>query len=132
MSSSALQIVAVALLWGCTNPLLNRAAQQKHHTVQHATLLKQLYNDIYSLVANYRFLLCYLLNQCGSVLFLYLLGNTPLSLASPLCNGLTFVTTALMSYYIGEHVNINMYTVAGCTLIVTGFAICIQQQHGIQ
>ena len=123
--TSVSEIVLVSLLWGCTNPLLNKSTQQsiKQSDSKKHSLLTELYN----LFTNYQFIVYYIFNQFGSILYIYLLSQLSLSVASHCCNGLTFVTTAIMSYIIGENITITTNTVIGCILVLIGFTLCVQQ-----
>lgn len=49
-----------------------------------------------------QYLLPFLLNQCGSVLYFLTLQSTDLSLALPVSNSLTFVFTAITGWFLGE------------------------------
>lgn len=46
----------------------------------------------------FKYLLPFLLNQCGSVLYVSNLGNSDLSLIVPVTNGLTFAFTAITGW----------------------------------
>lgn len=49
-----------------------------------------------------QYLLPFLLNQCGSVLYFLTLQDTDISLAVPVSNSLTFVFTAMTGWFLGE------------------------------
>jgi len=49
-----------------------------------------------------QYILPFILNQCGSVLYFLTLQNTDISLAVPVSNSLTFVFTAIMGWFLGE------------------------------
>lgn len=76
-------------------------------------------------LASWRFWLFYGINQLGSVLYNYLLGTTDLALASPVCNSLTFVFTAITAALLGEKQPLNWRTVLGTMLIIAGVALCV-------
>ena len=71
---------AVGLLWGITNPFLEHGAKtvnketEKDKTSKANILIRSL-SFLWNLVSNYQFLIPYLMNQLGSVLFYYALGN---------------------------------------------------------
>lgn len=77
------------------------------------------------MLASWRFWLFYGINQLGSVLYNYLLGTTDLALASPVCNSLTFVFTAITAALLGEKQPLNWRTVLGTALIIAGVALCV-------
>lgn len=56
-------------------------------------------NDV---VCSLQYILPFLLNQCGSVLYFLTLQNTDISLAVPVSNSLTFVFTAITGWFLGE------------------------------
>ena len=89
--ATALGLLAVAALWGCTNPLLNKASQGMEQrpasspavlasssaatTSAPRSLLRRLACDTAYLLTNWRFLLPFAINQAGSALFLVALGH---------------------------------------------------------
>jgi drug/metabolite transporter (DMT)-like permease len=101
MLQNILALVTVAFLWGGTNPLIKRYStgvdQIKGHSGVHQWLL-----EIKFLVTRWRYIVSFLLNQSGSVLYVLTLQDTDLSLAVPLANGLSFVFTALVARLLGE------------------------------
>lgn len=66
----------------------------------------------------------FLLNQLGSVLFVYTLGQTDLSLAVPLSNGLTFLVTTVVGRCLGEETTSRM-TWVGALLVCAGVTLCV-------
>ena len=139
--------------WGCTQPLL-KISQDASGQQRRKQTGSRLLSDLYSLFSNWRFslrkspFLCdelvelviytrplpslkaFAVNQLGSVLFTYLLGTAPLSLAVPACNGFAFMFTALSSEFVfecdrkvgrGERI----YTLCGCFLVLVGVGLCL-------
>lgn len=49
-----------------------------------------------------QYILPFILNQCGSVLYFLTLQSTDISLAVPVSNSLTFVFTAITGWFLGE------------------------------
>lgn len=45
----------------------------------------------------------FILNQLGSLIYIFALQSTNLSIAVPIANSLTFVFTALTAHFIGEN-----------------------------
>jgi len=113
MSSESLWVlggaVLVGALWGCTNPLMARGGRGMLELSippvtlsRPAQILHTFARQTAYLFSNWRFVLPFVANQLGSVLFVGLLGRIDLSLAVPACNALAMVFTALTSQAIGE------------------------------
>ncbi|XP_059111012.1 transmembrane protein 234 isoform X2 [Peromyscus eremicus] len=117
-----LALVLVAALWGGTQPLLKRASaglQQVHEK----TWARQLLQEMKTLFLNTEYLMPFLLNQSGSLLYYLTLASTDLTLAVPICNSLAIVFTLIVGKVLGE--DIGGKPVAGMVLTVTGITLCI-------
>lgn len=131
VTDSVLYLCVVAVLWGVTNPFMKKGAQGLE-TVKATSAYKQFIKEIAFLVTNLKvcyifvsdifyqiiiyykiyvynwfycftqYLLPFLLNQCGSVLYFLTLQSTDISLAVPVSNSLTFVFTAMTGSFLGE------------------------------
>uniref|UniRef100_A0ABK0LG68 Transmembrane protein 234 n=1 Tax=Rattus norvegicus TaxID=10116 RepID=A0ABK0LG68_RAT len=98
-----LALVLVAALWGGTQPLLKRASsglQQVHER----TWARQLVGEMKALFLNTEYLMPFLLNQSGSLLYYLTLASTDLTLAVPICNSLAIVFTLIVGKVLGEDV----------------------------
>ncbi|XP_028615833.1 transmembrane protein 234 isoform X1 [Grammomys surdaster] len=118
-----LALVLVAALWGGTQPLLKRASsglQQVHEQ----TWARQLLQEMKTLFSNTEYLMPFLLNQSGSLLYYLTLASTDLTLAVPICNSLAIVFTLMVGKVLGEDVG-GKEAVAGMVLTVTGITLCI-------
>ncbi|KAM7324258.1 hypothetical protein ACRRTK_016563 [Alexandromys fortis] len=118
-----LALVLVAALWGGTQPLLKRASaglQQVHEQ----TWARQLLQDMKTLFLNTEYLMPFLLNQSGSLLYYLTLASTDLTLAVPICNSLAMVFTLIIGKILGEDVG-GKQAVAGMVLAITGVTLCI-------
>ena len=113
--SKALSYLFVASLWGITNPLLKRASSI-HLTHQNDSMITMLKSLIY----DYRKLFPFIFNQMGSLMFYYLLANEPVTIASPLCNSLTFTITSITAYYLGERSQSPLLLFSGIILVLLG------------
>ncbi|XP_051027516.1 transmembrane protein 234 isoform X2 [Acomys russatus] len=117
-----LALVLVAALWGGTQPLLKRASsglQQVHEQ----TWARQLLQEMRTLFLNTEYLMPFLLNQSGSLLYYLTLASTDLTLAVPICNSLAIVFTLIVGKVLGE--DIGGKPVAGMVLTVAGITLCI-------
>jgi threonine/homoserine efflux transporter RhtA len=101
-------LVVVGVVWGLTNKLLDTPAELD------APKLPQWVRKF----LHWRFLLPFLANQTGSLMFYWALGRTPLSLAVPLANSVSFLTTMLLDKRSAE-----LYI--GASLIVAGMSLCL-------
>ncbi|XP_043278355.1 transmembrane protein 234 homolog [Venturia canescens] len=124
--ASVLEIIAylviVAILWGVTNPLLKKGATGIDDVKASSTSGKFL-REVYFLVTNLKYMIPFLVNQCGSLLYVMTLQSADLSLAVPVTNSLTFVVTAMAGWIFGEekpHKNVYI----GILMIIAGTTIC--------
>ncbi|KOB51963.1 Uncharacterized protein OBRU01_26780, partial [Operophtera brumata] len=66
----------------------------------------------------------WLVNQAGSLVYLLAVQRAPLSLAVPVANGLAFACTALAGALTGLEEPLHRGSVLGIALIVAGTALC--------
>ncbi|KYF43743.1 family UPF0546 protein [Toxoplasma gondii ARI] len=137
--SMILGLLAVGILWGVTIPLMRDGglaadgdkAPEFDEKDKLSSSGKKLRGGIVGcflsllrLLIQWRVLVPYLLNQCGSLCYYYLLGEYDLSITAPLANTLafffTFLTEAIMKKALPS-----AQEIVGCALIVFGFAICV-------
>lgn len=118
-----LALVLVAALWGGTQPLLKRASVGLQQ-VQERNWARQLLQEMKTLFLNPEYLMPFLLNQSGSLLYYLTLASTDLTLAVPICNSLAIVFTLIVGKLLGEDVG-GKREVAGMVLTVTGITLCI-------
>ncbi|XP_048221979.1 transmembrane protein 234-like [Perognathus longimembris pacificus] len=118
-----LALVLLAALWRGTQPLLKRASAGLQQ-VREPTWAHQLLQEMKILFLNTEYLMPFLLNQCGSLLYYLTLASTDLTLAVPFCNSLAIVFTLIVGKVLGEDIG-GKGAVAGMTLTVTGIALCI-------
>ena len=116
-------LVAVALLWGTTNPLMKKGSAGVEK-ISYQNRLVQLVMEIKFLALRWQYFLPFLVNQSGSVLYYFTLSQADISLAVPITNSLTFLVTSLVSRFMGERVNSN-WTYVGMALVVSGVALCV-------
>lgn len=113
----------VAVLWGSTGPFLRTGAAGLED-VQRQGRLQQLLAEICFLGLNYKYMVPFLLNQCGSLLFYLTLASAELSLAVPLCNSLALVVTLVTGRILGEDIG-GKRAVAGMLLTLLGVTLCV-------
>jgi drug/metabolite transporter (DMT)-like permease len=130
-STEMISLVLVGALWGCTNPLLRRGSLEEHPSTTNDTD-SSLFSTLKVTLSKFRKVrvwLPYALNQCGSLLFYYLLANADLSMAVPVCNALSLVFSCITSYALGEHVDQPIRAICGSALVMIGVAICMSSQQ---
>ena len=118
-------MILVGALWGCTNPLLRKGAEEvEKNQPANASSLKV----VLMTFLNLRVWLPYLLNQMGSIVFYVLLANSDLTLAVPICNSLAMLFSFLTSACLGETIDKPLRAFAGATLVLVGVTICVSAQ----
>lgn len=63
---------------------------------------KVFFDIVYKLIVFFQYLIPFLINQIGSVIFIFVLQNADISLAVPVTNSLTFLFTAITGWFLGE------------------------------
>ncbi|GCC18164.1 transmembrane protein 234 isoform X4 [Chiloscyllium punctatum] len=113
----------VALLWGGTNPFLKKGTEGIEK-VKSRNIVIQLFAEVKFLFLNYKYLVPFLLNQSGSVIYYFTLASTDLSLAVLLSNSLTFLFTLLTGKLLGEEIG-GKLALIGMLLIIVGVTLCV-------
>lgn len=116
-------LVLVGFFWGATNPLIKRGTTGIHN-IQSNGLVHKFLLEMQYLVTEWRYVLPFLLNQCGSALYMYTLQGAELSLAVPIANSSAFIFTALASMVLREQMP-NKDSFIGMLLISSGILTCI-------
>ncbi|XP_047248908.1 transmembrane protein 234 [Girardinichthys multiradiatus] len=118
-----LSLVLVSLLWGCTNPFLKKGSEGIENVTE-SNRVSQLLAEIKFLLLNMKYLVPFLLNQSGSLVYFYTLSTTDLSLAVPVANSLTFLCTLLTGKLLGEEIG-GKRAVVGMFLTMAGITLCV-------
>ncbi|KAL0112050.1 hypothetical protein PUN28_013343 [Cardiocondyla obscurior] len=119
---SVIYLFLVAILWGTTNPFMRKGARGLED-VKGASFYEQFFKEIAFLVTKLNYILPFLVNQCGSILYFLTLESTDLSLAVPVSNSLSFVFTAITSWFLGEE-KVHKNTYLGMILVLCGTTLC--------
>ncbi|XP_038023374.2 transmembrane protein 234, partial [Anas platyrhynchos] len=122
-AGEAAVLLLVAALWGSTGPFLRTGAAGLEE-LRHRSRLRQLLAEIRFLGLNYKYMVPFLLNQCGSLLFYLTLASADLSLAVPLCNSLALIFTLVTGRMLGEDIG-GKRAVAGMALTLLGVTLCV-------
>lgn len=120
-------LVLVGFLWGATNPLI-KLGSVGIDNVQTNGRAPKILQEILFLATRWQYIVPFLLNQCGSVIYVFALQNADLSMAVPIANSCTFVFTALMAMCIGEKMP-SPRAFVGMALIVVGISICVYSKQ---
>ncbi|XP_077588132.1 transmembrane protein 234 [Stigmatopora nigra] len=118
-----LSLLLVSVLWGCTNPFLKRGTEGIEH-VNKMGKVAQFIAEVKFLFCNLKYLIPFVLNQSGSLVYYYTLSTTDLSLAVPVSNSLTFLWTLVTGKLLGENFG-GKQAVAGMFLTMVGITLCI-------
>lgn len=118
-----LSLLLVAVLWGCTNPFLKRGSEGIEH-ISKTNKLSQILAEVKFLFLNLKYLIPFLLNQSGSLVYYYTLSTTDLSIAVPVSNSLTFLFTLLTGKLLGEEFG-GKKAVVGMFLTMAGITLCV-------
>ncbi|XP_023646711.1 transmembrane protein 234 isoform X1 [Paramormyrops kingsleyae] len=121
--AEVLSLLLVALLWGATNPFLKKGAEGIED-VRGGRMVFQLIAEVKFLFINIRYLVPFLLNQSGSLVYYLTLATTDLSLAVPVTNSLTFLFTLLAGKLLGEEVD-GKGALLGMFLTMLGVTLCV-------
>lgn len=121
--SNAFWLFFVSLLWGSTNPLIRKGSKGIEE-IHRSSRIQQFFAEVIFLASNWKYIVPFLLNQCGSVVFYLTLASVDLSIAVPITNSLTMLITTLVGQALGEG-RINAGTFLGMILVIAGVTICV-------
>ncbi|XP_060599715.1 transmembrane protein 234 homolog [Ruditapes philippinarum] len=120
---TAAWLIVVAGFWGATNPFIKRGSKGIE-SIKESSPFKQFIAELLFLITNWKYLLPFLINQAGSVLYYITLASADLSLAVPITNSLTFIFTAISGHLLGERIE-SKKTIIGMLLVVCGVTLCV-------
>lgn len=120
-----LQFLLVSLFWGATNPLLKKGSAGIE-LIETTNQFKKLLLQLKWLMTTPSFTLPFILNQCGSVIYYYVVANSDISVAVPAINSLTMVFTALVGRLLGETA-LSTKTYLGMAMVVGGVCVSMSE-----
>ncbi|XP_062890927.1 transmembrane protein 234 [Mobula hypostoma] len=123
-------LILVALLWGATNPFLKKGTEGIEK-VKSGNAVTQLFAEMKFLIFNYKYMIPFLLNQSGSVLYYFTLASTDLSLAVLMSNALTFLFTLITGKLLGEDIG-GKQEITGMLLTLMGITLCVASNVGVE
>lgn len=117
----------VGILWGCTNPFIKHAQASGKHLSNPTTTESKSYSQVLQrFFTEPALFLPFLINQSGSLFYYYIISRQPISLASPVCNSLSFIFTAVTSYwYFKEELHSLPMLLVGIIFVLLGSYVCI-------
>lgn len=127
---NAFWLVLVAFLWGSTNPLIKKGSAGIEN-IKRSNAVWQFLAELKFLVLNWKYIIPFLINQSGSLVYYLTLASADLSLAVPITNSLTFLFTTMVGQILGEKVA-SKETCLGMVLVMLGVGLCVydKTQHG--
>lgn len=129
-----LGIIITSLCWGITDPLLKKFGSGIKENCSQTDDKKspgffhQLFKDIWTLLLNWKYVLTFGFNQFGSVLFVWTLANSQVSIAVPLTNSLKFLVTFATGQLLGEE-RPSLRCLCGLCLIVAGIVLQLHSKN---
>ncbi|XP_072102738.1 transmembrane protein 234 [Mobula birostris] len=123
-------LILVALLWGATNPFLKKGTEGIEK-VKSGNAVAQLFAEMKFLIFNYKYMIPFLLNQSGSVLYYFTLASTDLSLAVLMSNAVTFLFTLITGKLLGEDIG-GKQEITGMLLTLMGITLCVASNVGVE
>jgi uncharacterized membrane protein len=124
MQCQLLYFILVAVLWGCTNPLLKRGSKGLEDVTKTTNKLLNFILQLKWLIFNYKFTIPFLVNQCGSVLYFIVVGQSDISLAVPITNSLTLAVTSVVGTLLGEEIQ-SFRSYCGMACIIIGVCLSV-------
>ena len=124
--SDVFWLTIVAFLWGGTNPFLKKGGAGIER-VKKNNIFAQFFAEIWFLILNWKYMIPFILNQSGSLVFYLTLSSADLSIAVPLTNSLTFIFTFLMGRFLGERTG-NFEAYIGMLFVIIGLVMCISSK----
>ncbi|XP_070556005.1 transmembrane protein 234 homolog isoform X2 [Ptychodera flava] len=126
MIYNAVWLTVVAFLWGATNPLIKQGSAGIDK-IQKSNAVWQFVAEITFLATNWKYIVPFLINQSGSLVYYPTLASVDLSLAVPITNSLTFIFTTLTGKILGEKIG-NKETYIGMVFVVAGVSLCVMDE----
>src|SRR4051812_21545185 len=87
-------LLMVGLIWGVTNVLMKRGSAGMSSLPQKSSQIDSAVQEMVYLLTRPLYVLSFLANMSGSVLFYYTLSHSDVSLVGPIANALTFIVTS--------------------------------------
>ena len=122
-------MLAVALVWGCSNPFLKHGSEGVQR-VHGNNWVHQVLLELQFLVTHCQYTLPFLVNQSGSILYYLTVAKLDISLAVPIVNSLTVLFTIVVGLMLGERVR-GGRSYLGMALVLAGVAFCLAANESL-
>mmetsp|Transcript_46904 Transcript_46904/g.73415 ORF Transcript_46904/g.73415 Transcript_46904/m.73415 type:complete len:117 (+) Transcript_46904:669-1019(+) len=93
--------------------------------------LTQTVAELWFLLTRWQWLLPFVINQCGSLVYYITLGSADISMAVPIANSTTFFWTWAAGVYLGDE-KVNARTLIGSAFVVLGVALCVYSKVDLE
>lgn len=97
-----MQLLGVGLLWGVTNPFIRLGSQGIESVEDTGSRLNNFLAELRLVGSRLNYWIPFGLNQIGSLLYVWTLQSTNITIAVPVANSLSFAFTAITGYLLGE------------------------------
>jgi len=122
MFSDLVWCIAVALIWGITNPFIKKGTEGVEK-VQAPGFIQRITKEVLFFICNWKYTLPWILNQSGSILYYWTLSTSKLSLVVPVTNALTLAITVVAGRLLGESAG-GPLLYLGVGLVFAGVTLC--------
>ncbi|EGG25127.1 hypothetical protein DFA_03374 [Cavenderia fasciculata] len=123
LEKNALALIAVGMIWGCTNPFIKRGSEGVSSIKKNSAVMQFISEFIY-LWTKPTYFIPMVINLSGSIVFFYTLGHADISLVVPISNSLTFLFTAFTGMLLKERL-LGWRSYVGMLCVLTGVTICV-------
>ncbi|KAL7735786.1 hypothetical protein ACLKA6_017793 [Drosophila palustris] len=121
---TTLQLLTVGLLWGVTNPFIRLGSQGIECVKDTGSKYRNFLAELRMIGSRLNYWIPFVLNQCGSLLYVWTLQSANITIAVPVANSLSFVFTAITGYLLGEQLP-GKKIIIGTLLICCGSTLMI-------
>ncbi|XP_053967360.1 transmembrane protein 234 homolog [Anastrepha ludens] len=130
MINTVLSLLGVGLLWGATNPFI-RLGSAGIDNVDTGSRWLNLWQELRMIGTRLHYWIPFLLNQLGSVLYVWTLQHINITIAVPVANSLGFAFTALTGYLLGEKLP-GKSVMIGTLSVCFGSSLMLYDKIGIE
>ncbi|XP_034652726.1 transmembrane protein 234 homolog isoform X2 [Drosophila subobscura] len=127
MPEIAVQLLAVGLLWGVTNPFIRLGSRGIESVKDTGSKWRNILLEVRMIGSRWRYWVPFGLNQCGSALYVWTLQSASITVAVPVANSLSFAFTAITGYALGEKLP-GKKVILGTLLICCGSTLMIYEK----
>jgi drug/metabolite transporter (DMT)-like permease len=120
-------LLLVGLVWGVTNVLMKRGSAGITELPAKRSRIEGTIQEMIFLLTRPLYVISFLGNMSGSVLFYYTLSHSDVSLVGPIANAVTFIVTSATGRVLEkEHLGIG--SILGMVAVIVGVGICVNSK----